>query len=291
MDYTAVGDTTNSRTAFSKSHRRLDRHFRGDPAARSGLLRSARSGEVTVKGRVAAVHAFEVIGEREVMDRIDAIAAMGLTPLVGRDRELEQLTTAFDAALASHGQVVFVVGDAGIGKSRLLHEFQLALASRPHAWMEGRCASYARTTAFHVVADAVRRSLGIGERDDELAALAKVEAAEQAVGRRSRVDPSLRTRAAVVADRRRAHLGNGRDHAPQRDVPRVAGALLARRSTPPIVLVHRRRSLDRLGVGGVPVVPGRVDARNEGAAALTHRPGYRHVSATGAITCVSRCSR
>jgi class 3 adenylate cyclase/tetratricopeptide (TPR) repeat protein len=183
MDYTAVGDTTNlanrlqqvaspGSIVISEATQKLV----------AGYFDLRDLGEITVKGRAAAVHAFEVIGEREVMDRIDAVAAMGLTPLVGRDRDLEQLTTAFDAALASHGQVVFVVGDAGIGKSRLLHEFQLALAACPHAWMEGRCASYARTTAFHVVADAVRRKLGIGERDDELAALAKIEAAEQAAG-------------------------------------------------------------------------------------------------------------
>src|SRR4030095_2614918 len=95
------------------------------------------------------------------------------------------LTHARDArarAREGRGQVVFLVGEAGLGKSRLLHEFRRGLADVPHAWLEGRCASYARTTAFHPIADCLRNAFSLNERDDEVSALAKIEAAEQSAG-------------------------------------------------------------------------------------------------------------
>jgi tetratricopeptide (TPR) repeat protein len=72
---------------------------------------------------------------------------------------------------------VFLVGDAGIGKSRLLHEFRGSLRDRSHAWVEGRCASYGATTAFFPIVDAFRRWFGIDDRDAEDAVLAKTDAA------------------------------------------------------------------------------------------------------------------
>ena len=89
------------------------------------------------------------------------------TRFVGRERELDLLRDAFARAAAGHGQVVFVAGEAGIGKSRLLAEFRRRLAGQPHRWIEGRCASYGTTTPFLPLIDGLRRYLGIDDRDDE----------------------------------------------------------------------------------------------------------------------------
>ena len=97
-----------------------------------------------------------MLADRAQRRRIDVLAEVGLTPFAGRARELCQLGDAFANAAAGEGQVVFVVGDAGIGKSRLLLEFRRSLAGTPHLWFE--------------------------DRDDDAAALAKVDAGVAALG-------------------------------------------------------------------------------------------------------------
>lgn len=106
----------------------------------------------------------------------------GPTDFVGRGRELDGLVDAFGRAAVGHGQVVFVAGEAGIGKSRLLAEFRQRLSGQPHHWIEGRCASYGTTTPFLPLIDALRRDAGIDDRDDEAGAAAKIAAAVAALG-------------------------------------------------------------------------------------------------------------
>jgi class 3 adenylate cyclase len=183
MDYTAVGDTTH-----------LASRMQGVAAADSILISDATAhlvagyfelrdrGAVTLKGVAEPVRIHEVVAERAARDRVEARAATGLTPLVGRGRELAVLEDAFASASTGRGRVVFIVGEAGLGKSRLLFEFRQRLANVPHGWIEGRCASYARSTAFHPIVDALRRRIGIDERDDEVAALAKIQAEEEREG-------------------------------------------------------------------------------------------------------------
>jgi class 3 adenylate cyclase len=85
-------------------------------------------GPTEVKGVAGTINVFEVIGPGTSRGHFDVAAQRGLTPFVGRERELEQLQHALDAALAGHGQVVAVMAEAGTGKSRLLHEFKATLA-------------------------------------------------------------------------------------------------------------------------------------------------------------------
>ena len=175
MDYTAVGDTTNlanrlqhlaepGSVVLSEATRRLV----------AGFFDLRDLGEIAVKGRTKPVHAYAVVGERAAGGRIEAVGA-GLTPLVARRRELAQLEAAFESAARGRGHVVFLVGEAGIGKSRMLYEFRRKLSERTHEWIEGRCASYARSAAFYAIADSIRRRFGIDDRDDDAAALEKID--------------------------------------------------------------------------------------------------------------------
>src|SRR6185503_13780651 len=104
------------------------------------------------------------------------------TTFVGRARELELLRSAFDGAATGEGQVALLVGEAGLGKSRLLAELRQQLADTPHRWLEGRCASYATMTAFHPVVDCVRRLVDIDDRDDAAGVAAKLASAVAARG-------------------------------------------------------------------------------------------------------------
>jgi predicted ATPase/class 3 adenylate cyclase len=178
MDYSAVGDTTNL-AARLQARANPGEVLISDAARRlvAGFFELEDQGEQAIKGRSKPVRAYRVVAERAVSGRIDAVTASGLTPLVGRQQELSALRAAFEAARAGRGQACFLVGEAGLGKSRLLHEFRRELRDEPHTWFEGRCASYGSTTAFQSIIDGLQRSFGIDDRDDDDGALAKLERA------------------------------------------------------------------------------------------------------------------
>jgi tetratricopeptide (TPR) repeat protein len=106
--------------------------------------------------------------------RLDVEAERGLTPFVGRDRELQLLLECFEKSRAGYGQVVFIVGEPGIGKSRLLLEFRRRLGDEA-TWLEGRAMSFGRSMAFHPLIDMLRRNFRIEEGDAEGTIVTKIE--------------------------------------------------------------------------------------------------------------------
>jgi class 3 adenylate cyclase/tetratricopeptide (TPR) repeat protein len=175
MDYTAVGDTTNvaarlqaaadpGRIVISEATHRLV----------GGYFYTRSLGEVPLKGKAEPVRAWEVISAQVARTRLDIEAERGLTPFVGRDRELQLLLECFEKARADHGQVVFIVGEPGIGKSRLLLEFRRRLGDEA-TWVEGRSMSFGRAMAFHPLIDMLRRNFRIEEGDTEGAIVTKIE--------------------------------------------------------------------------------------------------------------------
>jgi class 3 adenylate cyclase len=144
MEYTAIGDTVNlaSRLQALASPGSIlisDSTYKGV----AGFFEALELGELEIKGH-APVRAFEVLRTHSRRARLDPAVERGLTPLVGRERPLATLGELFADVKAGRGQVVFVSGDAGIGKSRLLLEFrqQLAAANEEVTWLEGRCVSF-----------------------------------------------------------------------------------------------------------------------------------------------------
>jgi class 3 adenylate cyclase/tetratricopeptide (TPR) repeat protein len=181
MDYTAVGDTTNVAARLQQAaepgsivigeatHRLVADYFDTRPLA-----------ELSVRGKTEPIRAWAVEAAREGRTRLDVGAQRGLTPLVARTRELEALEVAFARTRAGQGQVVFVVGEPGIGKSRLLHEFRGRASDAD--WREGHCLSFGRATAFHPLVDLLKRWVGIDERDGDDVAVTKLERAIAAIG-------------------------------------------------------------------------------------------------------------
>ena len=130
-------------------------------------------------GEADVLRAHAVAGQR---GRTDTPEETGLSRFVGRERELALLRESFDSAVGGHGLVAFVVGEAGMGKSRLLAEFRRRLGDEPYLWVEGHCASYGTTTAFLPIIDALRRFFGIDDRDDDAGAAAKIAAGIAGLG-------------------------------------------------------------------------------------------------------------
>jgi predicted ATPase len=101
-------------------------------------------------------------------------ADRGLTPFVGREGELRLLVERLERARAGQGQMVLIVGDPGIGKSRLLQELRRRVTDAA-TWLEGHAVSFGRTMPFHPLIDLLRRTFRVDEGDPEAAVLGKIE--------------------------------------------------------------------------------------------------------------------
>src|SRR5881397_2999718 len=103
------------------------------------------------------VEVFELVGGTAIRRRLQASAARGLSRFVGRDHELESLQQALQQAGAGHGQMVAAVGEAGVGKSRLVYEF--VHSHRTQGWLvlESASVSYGKATPYFPVVDLFKR--------------------------------------------------------------------------------------------------------------------------------------
>ncbi|MBI4635246.1 MAG: zinc ribbon domain-containing protein, partial [Candidatus Rokubacteria bacterium] len=123
MDYTAVGQTTHLASRMEQMAVPGSVLLPADTLRLTeDYVRVRALGPRAVKGLEAPVEVYEIVGAGTVRSRFQAAAARGLTRFVGRDSELDQLRQALDRAGAGHGQVVAVIGEPGVGKSRLYWE-------------------------------------------------------------------------------------------------------------------------------------------------------------------------
>src|SRR5262249_49807061 len=106
--------------------------------------------------------------------RLQVAAARGLTRFVGRQPELEALQQALAQAQAGRGQVVATVGEAGVGKSRLLYEFNHSHHTQGWLVLENASVSYGRATPYFPIVDLLKRYCHVEERDDPRTIRAKV---------------------------------------------------------------------------------------------------------------------
>jgi len=171
MDYTAVGDTTNLAARVQQ-------------AAKPGEVWASQEtrniiqdyfhdemvGEFPLKGKAVHQPLYRMVSERpDVRTRFEAGLVRGITELVGRRPEMEALRSVFEKAKEGEGQVVDVVGEAGVGKSRLVYEFQTAL-SKEATFLTGICFQHGRNINFLPVIDVVKAVFRIkeGMTDEEV---------------------------------------------------------------------------------------------------------------------------
>ena len=131
-----------------------------------GYVTVKQRGPTAVKGVVGAVEVYELTGIGPARTRLQASVHRGLTRFVGRRAELEQLHRARQIAGDGHGQVVAIVGEPGVGKSRLVHEF--IHSDRRPGWqiLEGTSVSYGKTASYLPVIDLLKGYFSIQDRDD-----------------------------------------------------------------------------------------------------------------------------
>ena len=183
MDYTAVGDTTHLAARLQQ---------RAEPGAIlaseatwrlvEGYVHGELLGPVPVKGlrKPVVVHRLTGVGPRR--SPLEGLGPQALSHFVGRDRELEALLDLFDAAREGRGQALGIVGEPGVGKSRLLLEFRHRLRSRPVTYLQGRCLSYGAAIPYVPVVDIVRASAALADADAPETMAEKLRAGLQDAG-------------------------------------------------------------------------------------------------------------
>lgn len=123
-------------------------------------------GQVQVKGLREALEVYELTGRGVARSRLHVAAARGLSAFVGRADELATLERALARAASGRGQALTLVGEPGVGKSRLVREFTRSHRTRGWALGETRCLPYARVTAYQPVIHLMHGYFGIDEDDD-----------------------------------------------------------------------------------------------------------------------------
>jgi hypothetical protein len=125
----------------------------------SGLFVVEECGAQEVKGLLRPLQLYRVVRPSGMRGRFPAMVAMrGMTPFVGREDELRSLLHRWERVLDGNGQDVTIIGEAGIGKSRLVQRFREALTATPHTWLECATAPFFQNTPFYAVADMLQQS-------------------------------------------------------------------------------------------------------------------------------------
>src|SRR5438128_851392 len=174
MDYTAVGQTTHLAARMEQL---------APPGAiwiTAETLRLAENfvqvqplGPVPVQGHNTPVEVYDVVAAGQVRTRVHVAALRGLSHFVGRDAEMEQLHAALEGVRRGHGEVGAVVGEPGVGKSRLFHELTHSHRVAGCRVFQASAVSYGRATSYLPVIDLLKAYFRIDERDDTRAIRAK----------------------------------------------------------------------------------------------------------------------
>ncbi|MGE5444716.1 MAG: adenylate/guanylate cyclase domain-containing protein [Ignavibacteriales bacterium] len=174
----ALGDTPNIASRVqglaepnavlisSTTHRLVQGHFECNDMGIHAL-----------KGVSSPMQVYRVIGESAMRGRFEVGVGMSLTPLVGREKEVEVLAGLWEEVKNREGYVVLLSGEPGIGKSRLLHALRQRVPKEAHVWLRCRCLSYYQNSALHPVIDLIERALDFKREDSSEEKFNKLEGA------------------------------------------------------------------------------------------------------------------
>ncbi|PYM20427.1 MAG: hypothetical protein DMD81_01750 [Candidatus Rokuibacteriota bacterium] len=175
MDYSAVGPTTHLAARMEQLAPPGTIRITAETLRLAeGFVQVEDLGHVPVRGLETPVQVYDVIGVGPVRTRLEAAAARGLSQFVGRGAEMEQLRDALDRARRGRGEVVAVVGEPGVGKSRLFHELTHSHRVKGCLVLDARAVPYGRATAYLPVIELIKAYFRIEEHDDVRAVREKV---------------------------------------------------------------------------------------------------------------------
>ena len=134
-------------------------------------------GAYALKGISHKMDIFKVVQEIEVSYSFKKQVIKGMTPFVGRENEIQNLLAAWENVKMKNGAVALIVGEPGIGKTRLLRVFEERIKEEPHHWLVCRCISYYKNSAFYPIINLINSQLKFGKNEPNEAKLRKLEEA------------------------------------------------------------------------------------------------------------------
>jgi class 3 adenylate cyclase/tetratricopeptide (TPR) repeat protein/predicted transcriptional regulator len=176
MEYTAMGDTVNLASRMESSaepgtiqvsentYRLTEGYFEFKPLGGKAL-----------KEKDEPVKAYQLLGVGNVKTRLGVSEMRGLTPFVGRQKELDQLVECYARAKMGQGQVIGIVGEPGVGKSRLLLQMKSVLPQGEYSYLEGECLHYGEAMAYLPIVNTLRAYFDIEEDDQEAMSRKKLQ--------------------------------------------------------------------------------------------------------------------
>jgi adenylate cyclase len=177
IEYTAVGNTVGLAQRMESLANPGTVYLTAATAALvDGYFDVQPLGSMMVKGVGQSVSVWELVGHGPARTPLEVAAAKGFSRFVGRDREMAILDGAFADSAKGDGQVIGVVAEPGVGKSRLCHEFLERRRAEGFEVFVSHGLAHARSVPFVAVLEVVRSQFGIGERDDPATARAKLSA-------------------------------------------------------------------------------------------------------------------
>jgi class 3 adenylate cyclase/tetratricopeptide (TPR) repeat protein len=176
VEFKAVGDTVNLASRMEGLAEPGTTYVTEETfKLTEGFFRFEALGEKKIKGKEEPVKVYQVIAPSTRRTRFDVSAERGLTPFIGRERELELLLDGFERAKAGKGHAFSIVSEAGVGKSRLLYEFRKAITNENVTFLEGRCFSYSRGVAYYPWIDILKSNFHIQEEEGDQGIREKVK--------------------------------------------------------------------------------------------------------------------
>jgi class 3 adenylate cyclase/tetratricopeptide (TPR) repeat protein len=175
MDYTALGHTVGL-AARMEQLAEPGKVFLTEQTARlvAGFFTLRDLGESAVKGVAAPLRVYELEGVGSLRTRLDVARARGFSRFVGRTEEMASLEAALGRAVAGTGQIIGVVAEAGVGKSRLCHEFTERARAQGIAVYDAHCVAHGKMIPFFPILELLRGYFGITDQDGDEAARRKV---------------------------------------------------------------------------------------------------------------------
>jgi predicted ATPase/class 3 adenylate cyclase len=175
MEYTAVGHTVGLAQRMESLAEPGKAYLTGDTATLvEGYLALDDLGEFQVKGASQPLRVYELTGPGSARGRLDVSRARGLSRFVGRDDEMQVLEQALEAALAGEASVIGVVGEAGVGKSRLCHEFAQRCRGRDLAVYHATGQAHTKSVPLLPVLQLMRSYFDIVDQDDDQTARERI---------------------------------------------------------------------------------------------------------------------
>lgn len=168
MDYDAIGQTVHLASRMEQLAAPGTARLTAETLRLAeGFIDVNALGPMPVKGLQSPIEVYELAGAGAARTRLQAAAARGLSQFIGRDAEVERLRRALERAGEGHGQIVSVMGEPGVGKSRLFYEF--IRSHRVEGWLvlENSSVSYGKANPWHPVIDLLKGYFAIEDSDDQ----------------------------------------------------------------------------------------------------------------------------